>query len=101
MGSELIYLCTERFVEETRPSGDYVYSDPTYAVATLVVATSVGLSSAARWLPLAIPTRPRRQRAKTMDFGIHLIKKNRWVKDCIGDRSSRAAHDGTAETHRR
>ena len=22
-------------------------------------------------------------RAKTMDFGIHLIKKNRWVKDCI------------------
>ena len=23
------------------------------------------------------------ERAKTMDFGIHLIKKNRWVKDCI------------------
>ena len=22
-------------------------------------------------------------RAKGMDFGIHLIKKNRWVKDCI------------------
>jgi hypothetical protein len=22
-------------------------------------------------------------RAKAMDFGIHLIKKNRWVKDCI------------------
>lgn len=23
------------------------------------------------------------ERAKGMDFGIHLIKKNRWVKDCI------------------
>ena len=23
------------------------------------------------------------ERAKTMEFGIHLIKKNRWVKDCI------------------
>lgn len=22
-------------------------------------------------------------RAKTMEFGIHLIKKNRWVNDCI------------------
>jgi hypothetical protein len=24
-----------------------------------------------------------KDRAKTMDFGVHLIKKNRWVKDCI------------------
>jgi hypothetical protein len=23
------------------------------------------------------------ERAKSMDFGVHLIKKNRWVKDCI------------------
>jgi hypothetical protein len=23
------------------------------------------------------------ERAKGMDFGVHLIKKNRWVKDCI------------------
>lgn len=23
------------------------------------------------------------ERAKTMSFGVHLIKKNRWVKDCI------------------
>jgi hypothetical protein len=22
-------------------------------------------------------------RAKGMDFGVHLIKKNRWVKDCV------------------
>ena len=22
-------------------------------------------------------------RAKSMNFGVHLIKKNRWVKDCI------------------
>ena len=25
-------------------------------------------------------------RAKTMDFGVHFIKKNRWVKDCIAGR---------------
>ena len=25
-------------------------------------------------------------RAKGMDFGIHLIKKHRWVKDCIAGR---------------
>jgi len=23
------------------------------------------------------------KRAKSMSFGVHLIKKNRWVKDCI------------------
>jgi hypothetical protein len=23
------------------------------------------------------------ERAKSMDFGIHLVKKSRWVKDCI------------------
>ena len=23
------------------------------------------------------------ERAKTMNFGVHLIKKNHWVKDCI------------------
>ena len=25
-------------------------------------------------------------RAKRMNFGVHLIKKNRWVKDCIAGR---------------
>jgi hypothetical protein len=25
-------------------------------------------------------------RAKTMNFGVHLIKKNRWVNDCIAGR---------------
>jgi hypothetical protein len=24
-----------------------------------------------------------KQRAKAMHFGVHVIKKNRWVKDCI------------------
>jgi hypothetical protein len=23
------------------------------------------------------------ERAKTMNFGVHLVKKNRWMKDCI------------------
>ncbi len=23
------------------------------------------------------------ERAKSMNFGVHFIKKNRWVKDCI------------------
>jgi hypothetical protein len=27
-------------------------------------------------------------RAKSMDFGVHFIKKNRWVKDCIAGRHS-------------
>jgi hypothetical protein len=27
-------------------------------------------------------------RAKTMNFGMHLIKKNRWVNDCIAGRHS-------------
>ena len=27
-------------------------------------------------------------RAKTMDFGMHFIKKNRWVNDCIAGRHS-------------
>jgi hypothetical protein len=27
-------------------------------------------------------------RAKTMNFGVHLIKKNRWVNDCIAGRHS-------------
>jgi len=27
-------------------------------------------------------------RAAKMDFGVHLIKKNRWVNDCIAGRHS-------------
>jgi uncharacterized membrane protein len=27
-------------------------------------------------------------RAKTMSFGVHFIKKNRWVNDCIAGRHS-------------
>ena len=27
-------------------------------------------------------------RASKMDFGVHLIKKNRWVNDCIAGRHS-------------
>jgi hypothetical protein len=55
-------------------------------LATLLLATSVGLSSGA--LAAAGDTYKAKktacqERAKTMDFGIHLIKKNRWVKDCI------------------
>ena len=55
-------------------------------LATSLLATSVGLSSGA--LAAAGDTYKAKkaacqERAKTMDFGIHLIKKNRWVKDCI------------------
>jgi uncharacterized membrane protein len=28
------------------------------------------------------------ERAKGMNFGVHLIKKNRWVNDCIAGRHS-------------
>jgi hypothetical protein len=24
-----------------------------------------------------------RQRAKSMNFGVHFVKRNRWIKDCI------------------
>jgi len=27
-------------------------------------------------------------RAKGMNFGVHFIKKNRWVKDCVAGRHS-------------
>jgi outer membrane lipoprotein SlyB len=29
-----------------------------------------------------------KKRADTMNFGIHLIKKNRWVKDCIAGKNA-------------
>jgi hypothetical protein len=29
------------------------------------------------------------KRANTMDFGIHFIKKSRWVKDCIAGKHPR------------
>jgi hypothetical protein len=53
--------------------------------ATLALATALAATTA---LAAAGDTYKAKkaacqERAKTMEFGIHLIKKNRWVKDCI------------------
>jgi hypothetical protein len=58
----------------------------TAVLATLALAASVSLSGgafAAAGDTYKAKKAACQDRAKTMDFGIHLIKKNRWVKDCI------------------
>ena len=56
---------------------------------TLVLASSIGFSGGA--LAAAGDTYKAKKaacqgRAKTMNFDVHLIKKNRWVNDCIAGR---------------
>ena len=29
-----------------------------------------------------------KDRAKSMNFGVHFVKKNRWVKDCIAGKNA-------------
>jgi hypothetical protein len=52
----------------------------TVALATVLAATT---SFAATGDTYKAKKAACQDRAKTMDFGVHLIKKNRWVKDCI------------------
>ena len=53
--------------------------------ATLALATAVtsGTASAASGDTYKAKKAACQDRAKAMKFGVHLIKKNRWVKDCI------------------
>jgi hypothetical protein len=53
--------------------------------ATLAIATALAgtTASAAAGDTYKAKKTACQSRAKTMDFGIHLIKKNRWVNDCI------------------
>jgi hypothetical protein len=50
------------------------------ALTTFVGATAV---SAAQGDTYKVKKAACQERAKSMNFGVHLIKKNRWVKDCV------------------
>ena len=57
----------------------------TTILAALALASFVGMSaaSAATGDTYKAKKAECKKRADTMSFGVHLIKKNRWVKDCI------------------
>jgi hypothetical protein len=62
-------------------------------IILLVAATALAVASAGPSLAApgdAYKTKKAecKARAKTMNFGVHLIKKNRWVNDCIAGRHS-------------
>jgi len=52
---------------------------------TLLLVTSIGVSSvpAAQGDTYKAKKAACKERAKDMHFGVHFIKKNRWVNDCI------------------
>jgi len=50
------------------------------ALTTFVGATAVSAAQGDTYKAKKVACQ---ERAKSMNFGIHLIKKNRWVKDCI------------------
>lgn len=66
-----------------------------FPIKAAMLALVTGYAATA--FPLDVSAAPRsayaakkaecKDRAKQMKFGVHLIKKSRWVKDCIaGDR---------------
>lgn len=46
-------------------------------------ATAVSVDAYAAKRPYDMKKAECKKRANTMKFGVHMIKKNRWVKDCI------------------
>jgi hypothetical protein len=58
------------------------------AAVTLAVAVAATSAFAAPGDTYKVKKQACQDRAKTMNFGIHLIKKSRWVKDCIAGRHS-------------
>jgi hypothetical protein len=48
-----------------------------------VAASAIGSASAAPGDTYKTKKAACEARAKNMKFGIHFVKKNRWVKDCI------------------
>jgi hypothetical protein len=52
----------------------------TLALATMVATTAAFAATGDTYKAKKAACQ---NRAKTMEFGVHLIKKNRWVKDCI------------------
>jgi hypothetical protein len=57
-------------------------------VAALALTSFVGvtLASAAPGDTYRVKSAACKARAAKMNFGIHFIRKNRWVKDCIAGR---------------
>lgn len=53
------------------------------AVVALVSVVGVGAAPAAQGDTYNAKKAACKKRADTMHFGVHFIKKNRWVKDCI------------------
>jgi hypothetical protein len=53
--------------------------------AVLLVAVSLGTSAApaAQGDTYKAKKAACKEQAKSMNFGVHFVKKNRWVKDCI------------------
>ena len=62
----------------------------TTIVAALALASFVGVSAApaATGDTYKVKKADCKKRANTMNFGVHLIKKNRWVKDCIAGKTA-------------
>ncbi len=58
------------------------------AAAVTLAAAVAGPASAAPGDTYKAKKAACEDRAKSMDFGVHFIKKNRWVKDCIAGRHS-------------
>ena len=56
------------------------------AAIMLVASLEAGPASAASGDTYKAKKQACEQRAKSMNFGVHFIKKNRWVKDCIAGR---------------
>ena len=58
------------------------------AVAAALAAAVAAPASAAPGDTYKAKKAECQARAKKMDFGVHFIKKNRWVNDCIAGRHS-------------
>jgi hypothetical protein len=58
------------------------------AAAVALAVTLAGPVSAAPGDSYKAKKADCQARAKTMNFGVHFIKKNRWVNDCIAGRHS-------------
>jgi hypothetical protein len=60
------------------------------SIAAAVVLTAyvgAGTASAAQGDTYKAKKAACQERAKTMSFGVHLIKKRRWVNDCIAGKN--------------
>lgn len=57
----------------------------TTVIAAIALASFVGINAApaASGDAYKVKKAECKKRADTMKFGVHWIKKNRWVKDCV------------------